>query len=153
MAAANATEALARIHMDALPLPAAIDGNIPDQYTAAELAALRPFLLISNPARKFYRRERTATDTYPDGGILTAWLEVTAAAEDRHVLDNPMRYMKNLVGQIMKEMDAFAHTPGYLAIDRYEIDGPFRIDDDGVQGTGDHLAVMVIVYWNGGLSQ
>jgi len=153
MSAANAAAALARIYIDSLPQPAAVNGNVPDEYTRAQLETLRPFLLISQPPRKNYRRSRVATDCYAESGILTAYLEVSVATGDREDLSTAFRKFKNHVGVILTQMDAFAYLPGYLAIDNCEVDGPFRCEDDEVNRSGDWMGIMLTLYWNGGLAQ
>lgn len=150
---ASSAAALARCYIDSLPAPAAVGGNVPDEYTRAQLETLRPFCLISQPPRKSYRRRRIATDTYAESGILQAYIEITVDSGDREDLSTAFRKFKNHVGVILTEADAFAYLPGYLAIDSYEFDGPFRCDDDEVNRSGDWMGAMLTVYWNGGLEQ
>lgn len=149
----DATEALASIYIDALPTPRDGDNKPLEVFARAELEALRPFILIGQPPRASYQAGRVATDTYAEAGSFVCLFEFPVDEEDREDLSEAFRKIKNDLGVILKEMEAFSYLPGYLAIDRYQVDGPFRCEDDDVNDLGDHVFALVTVFWNGGLAQ
>lgn len=144
-------QALARIYIDALPSPRDDDDNLLETFTAEQLAALRPFILIGQPPRSSYRAERVATDTYADAGSFVSLFEFSVDAEDREDLSEAFRKIKNDLGVMLDQAKELSYLPGYLAIDRFQVDGPFRCEDDDVNQLGDHVFALVTTFWNGGL--
>lgn len=149
--AEDATEGLANIYIDALPTPRDEEEVPLEVYSAEQLAELRPFALISQPPRQSYRAERIGDASYGEAGSLVILFEFAVDAEDRDEISEAFRKIKNDLGVLLTEMQALAYEPGYLAIDRFQVDGPWRCEDDAVNDLGDHVFAIVTVYWNGGL--
>lgn len=144
--AADAAEALLRIHYAALPAPA--DGQ---QYTAAELAALRPFALIWTSEREGFERRRIAvgTDGFEFGESGRLQLELvrtvpTLGADEPALVE---REFLNAIGQIIDNLCTLAGQGGYLAIERLSLDEAWRTHPDLANEIGDETGARLAAQW------
>lgn len=153
LGAANATEALARIYFGALDQPA--DGA--DAHTAAELASLRPFVLLWTDEQAGIQLDFSSlggADGWhlrPTRGVITCRFEVAAGSGTPQEEE---RIVKNAVGKMAQSGDnanpglvELAGRPGYMAISRLVIRGPWRSDEDEVPHIGDFWAARFDVEW------
>jgi hypothetical protein len=117
------------------------------------MEALRPHILIGTAPRQNLISQRLATDTYGKGGTLVAWIELACNPDLR---DDPaalQRDCDNTIGAILSELEQDSYQPGKLAIDRVEVDGPWRCPEDAIEDLGDHFLAALTIRWNGGLAQ
>ena len=144
--AVAAPAALARIHFGALPPPDARR----QEYSLAELAALRPFAIVfaDEDTTLTLRHKSTGTRRrFHDEGLVKFYIERDVPAElalDPAELD---RRFKNDAGVLMQELCALAGLAGYLAINEITGRGPLRSDKDEVTGKGDYQHFYFDVQW------
>lgn len=150
-AAASAAAAQARIWIDGLPPPVDGEGKVQARYTLAQLAALRPHIMIGTGPRQLLISRRIATDTFGEAGYLLAWIEIGIDAE---LQDDPSaleRSFDNTIGQIVNDLKAISYQPGYLAIDEIIVEGIWRCPENAIHDVGDHFLASLNIKWNGGL--
>lgn len=144
-------QAKARIYFDALPPPA--DG---DQYTVAELAALRNCAIVAKHPSENVRWvfDACGGDHFNCHGVLVVMLFRTIPEADRDDIESAERSMENFVGQLVRSGDPSAPglcelsgRAGYLSF--YEImeDGPhFDPAEDG-EARGHEMRHLLVIRW------
>ena len=140
--AADAAAALLRIHHEAVT-PPATDA----EYTAAELAALRPHAIVWTVKHRWRQNAAGTHFETERGGQLQARLVQTvdpAIATDEGEIGR--RFM-NAVGTIVDQLFDLAGTAGYLAIIDVEMDSPLRTHPDAVRDLGDVVMVDLNIDW------
>lgn len=118
----NRDDALSRIHLTALPAPAA--GG---EYGKEELIAHRPFLLIYTDPQEGLVLDFEAEGGGPEyshSGGLTVEIEVNVAAGETFAESE--RVFKNHVGQLLGDLEQLAGRGGRFAFDRLVVSGPMR---------------------------
>lgn len=156
LGAANAAAALARIYFGALDPP----GSGADSLTPAELAALRPFILLWTDETAGVQLDFSTlggTDGWhlrPSRGLIVVRFEATAGSGTPQEEE---RVMKNAVGTMAMSGDndnpglvELSGRPGYMAVRRVLVRGPWRADEDEAQHFGDHFAARFDVEWGVG---
>jgi hypothetical protein len=135
--AADATEALTRIHFEGLPPPA--NG---DTYTAAEFEEYFPYALIYTPPEGGFSKH---ADARGDDGALEflgagqIHIEImrqipAAIADDRAEVD---RTFKNIVGTIVDELCDLSGQDTYFEFMHIAGVGPYRFHPDRAPTEGD----------------
>jgi hypothetical protein len=141
----DAADALAHIYHAGLPAPAARG-----EYTAAELAAYRPYILVHEEA---YAVDRISTSGWQAGGeIVIAFFETVPTAQLTAIAASYVTF-RDAVKAILAQLAAASQqTAGYLMVRQYAIEeGPFRfdLDEEPVQGYA-QWCVTRIAYGEGG---
>ena len=140
--AADQAEALARIHQDGLPSPAA------ETYTPAELNTYRPFAICWTEPDGGFRVEKDAVGgavwEYRDGGRMAAYLEQQAPDLEPGPL---ARTVKNSIGDIIDDVLALAGQAGYLAVKRLVVYGPYRSELVAETAQDDAMAFYFDIVW------
>lgn len=154
---ASADDAKASIYHDALPPPPL--GA--DDYSQAELVAMRPFALISTIPSGGLNTLRDATESEQTSGRLMIEFELNtpdALSRDPGILE---QWLKTLVGRIIVRpdgesssfnglLDLFHTTSGsqsYLAGNTVTLSGLYRTMPDAVEALGDFIIVELEVGW------
>lgn len=131
------------IYHEGLPAPA--DG---DAYTAAELEAYRPYAVVSTREEQGFGKRRDALGAFVDSGFLMLEIVRTSPEDlldDRAELDLTWR---NIIGQILDELEALAGTAGMLDIKALNlVAGPDRMHPDPAEAQGDTQFATVEVHW------
>lgn len=139
-----ASDALPHIHHAGLPAPAARG-----EYTAAELAGYRPYLIVYEAA---YGVHRTSTTGWQVGGEMVVEFFEDVPDDDLDDLAGSYVAMRDAVKAILGAMAAASvATAGYLPIERYAIErGPYRfeLDEEPAQGCA-QWCVASVVYGEG----
>lgn len=145
---ASKAAALAKIYFGSLDSPAA--GA--DFHTAAELIALRPYAILwtdesAGLTCDFSAMGGTGYEMRVTRGLVIVRLEKAAASGSPQEAD---RSVKNELGLIVKSGDhdnpglaELSGRPGYAAVRRITIRGPWRCDEDEAQHYGDHVAARL----------
>jgi len=137
--------ALAKIHHEALPPPA--DDAV--EYTLAELATYRPFIIVSTDEENGYRKTAEAMGVFAAGGTLRVELEQAVPADKTNPAEIAILF-KNSIGAIIDELVGMVDTAGYLAFDQIAMTlGPFRATEDEATTQGDWQAVVLELEWSG----
>lgn len=140
--AASAAAALARVYRDGLPKPS---GGV---YTAAALAALRPYCIISTDDADL-EAPASGPDWDQRGHLMLGFEQAvtTALANDPGGLGEAF---ENTIGDILDDMKALANTAGYLNISTISIPGPWvRTPEDVAAQEGDAVQMFVILGYEG----
>lgn len=136
-----ATAADARIHSYDLPKP-----TTGDEYTLAELQALRPCVVIGNVIEDGgYETRYAATDTFNDQGRQEAdfyWSVPDDLADDPQALTEAIT---EHIGGIIDDLAAQAESGFHINSIRTE--GPYRSDGDTVETEGDYMLVRLHIGW------
>lgn len=129
---ASRTAALSRIYLDTLPEPT--DQN---QFTRAELEALRPFAVISTLR---HGRRSVAAGADVEAGELSIDIKMTIQSNEQNNPQAARTRLLDHLGQIADELQDLAYSAGvvdtYLVTSSYEIEGPFLYEEDEVQEKG-----------------
>lgn len=146
--AEDATEAAASIYQEGLPAPS---GGA-DAYTAAQLAALRPYAVIYQDAeRRGWRRSRIGEGAWVDAGRLLVVLKQTSTdANDGEPTADANVVFKNTVGSIVSGLCDLRDNSGsgYLMIEEIGIeDGPYWPDKRQSVAQGLWVAMDLFVEW------
>ena len=141
----SAAAAEARIYHDDLPVPAD-----KAEYTLAELVAYRPMAIIQTDEDGGYVVEQDSVGSsfdFDEHGKLWLCLEqavsVALATQNAELL----LQFRNTFGQILDDIRALAGTPGYLAIRRARVFGPYRMHPDKSTRQGDAVWVWIHIEW------
>ena len=141
--AANATQAATHIYLDALERP---DGTA---YTLAEIEKLRPFALICGGEIPI----RTDFQAPPAGFMRSGELEMRLfMSVPDEVATKPGeigRRFDNVLGTIVKELEAQCGTAGRLAFDSCEARRWSRTSDEDEEQFGDALQALITFTWSG----
>ncbi len=144
--AANAAAALAKIHHDEVVATAPAG----DEYTKAELQAIRPYALTASARQGTLRLQRRATGTYSDAGKLHLVIvrditagELTAGSSEI------IRVWQNQIGQIMDEICAKSDdvAASYLIIKDALLVAHWRSHEDDVPKLGNYLVAEIDIIW------
>ncbi|OHB82794.1 MAG: hypothetical protein A2V98_25875 [Planctomycetes bacterium RBG_16_64_12] len=138
---ADAAAALSRIHLSALPPPAA--GA--EDYSAAEWDGYLP-LAILHTAR--YHSEFDSDTGYAKQGTLVIHL-LGAVAEAKHDLPGEAgRDFDNVIGGIIADLESRANQAGYLTVKSIDMpEEPERGPIDEEDTLGDVMRVNLFIGW------
>ena len=153
----DAAGALEHIHLGGLPDP--LDFR---EYSPAEIAAFRPFIIINLARSNGYRAGHTAMGSsgfqYHESGRLEIQLE-RASPPPRRSVNEPGDAMdrydadvdfQNVIGAIIEDMRELSASAGKFAMDEIVItDGPFRNSEESWVAQGDFQFVFLEVAWGG----
>lgn len=142
--AANPTEALTKIHQDALPEPAA------KVYTIAELNGYRPFAIIwTDPDGGFRMQRDSISDTFrfADGGRITAYLEQEPPDGYESDPEGLARTVKNSIGGIVEGVLLLAGQASYLAARACTVYGPYRSQLDEAPASDECVSFFLDFEW------
>lgn len=148
--------AVERTYLAALPKPA--DGC---EYTLEELAALRPFAVLSLSMANGIGLRSDGVGAWRCRGRFVLWLEAgvpTAYQPGKDVdaidltadLETGDRWIQNLIGNILPEIaDAGSGvTPGYLPLNSVDVRmGPSREPNDATATQGPHYVTVLEFEW------
>lgn len=144
-------EALAKIHLEGLPKPAADK----DCHTRAELEAYRPYAVVFTGEDNGLTKWHDATGAlfeFVESGRLMLRLEQDCpdGVGDQPSSDANLQF-KNTVGLIIDGLCALAGTAGYLAFERITVaDGPYWSHPDAVPGQGLFQGCELLAEWGTG---
>lgn len=136
--AANQAEALEHIHWDALPPPT----DDAEEYTAAALAAYRPYALLGLDEEQGYQRTRVSQRGFETAcRLILMLIQADPGSEDR--TDDDIAW-QNTIEAITADIEARVNTAGYLCFDRWKIDeGPGRRHPDYDPACGAEQGVII----------
>lgn len=144
-------QAKARIYFDALPPPA--DG---DQYTAAELVALRNCAIVAKHPSENVRWTFDACggDHFIASGVVVVMLFRTIPEADRDDIGSAERSMENFVGQLVRSGDVnnpglceLSGRSGYLSFFEIVEDGPYFDPAEDGEARGYEMRHLVVIRW------
>lgn len=139
--AEDATEALARIHTNALPKPAA--GGV---YTLAEMQAYRPCAIIwTAPDQGGYRYVKEGTRSFCDSGMIVVCLHWSIPVS---IEDDPQEIEIQFgehVGGIMDDLADQAESG--FRVQAMEPEGPYQNPEDSVPTEGNYLMGIIHLKW------
>ena len=142
LGAANATEAKAKIFQDALPPPAA------EEYTRAEMEALRPYVVLSTEdAFAKYRKVRIATGCWTSSGSI--WAMVTRNVPEGETPEQAQQSFRTSIGSIIDELIVLGEdgTGTHLHFREIESEGPWRVALDELEAKGDNDWCVLRFSW------
>lgn len=156
-ASLSVAQALARIYFDALPPPP----SNAEAYTAAQLEALRPLIIVYRPKAgsvqlEFEAVAATASGArhFLSGGVLEARIERTFPAAQLNDPGNADRQFENALGLMLTAGDTggtglaeLAGVAGFSPITKMMIGGPWRVDPNNDDGFGDYQVSLIRVEW------
>lgn len=140
LGAANATEALARIHVDALPPPP----EDAEAYDAAGMDALRPYvkLYFDDEFESFVYTSSASGQVSGDpggcweaGGVLVADFSRSSNSDVEPAAS--MREMRVHAGNFVREIAGRVEDEGMLNCQRIAVLGPFKTAEERVEDLGD----------------
>lgn len=148
-------EALERIYTTDVPPPA----NQSDAHQEAERRAQRPCAIIYTSPRAGFTVRRIADGANDENGRLVLVFEMDVPAHLSANSGELVRQFQNRLGRIIRRkrgdeagfvglMD-LAWQPGYLTIDRIDVEGPFEPDEVTAEGEGSYLFAYFLVRWGG----
>jgi molybdopterin converting factor small subunit len=142
--AADAEEALPRIHLTALPAPA--DGKA---YSRAELEALRPLAVIWTGGWNGQREASGAAGhEFAFGGEIR--MRFAANVDPEIATDNSEidLELENAVGAILGELSGLSGTAAGLSIRTISLAQPtIRANDQAKIAEGDVVEYEVVIHW------
>lgn len=130
-------------------------GDVPppsgsETYDPADLVALRPFAIVYTEPQAGYRASKDAVGTswhFRESGRLVVMLEQEIPAAIRHDAAEVRRQFMNAMGQILDELLGQAGVAGQLAVRSATVYGPYRVDDDDIQGQGEPIVAYFDLEW------
>lgn len=142
--AASAADAEAFIHLVGPPPPANRKA-----YTPAELAALRPLVIVDSPpsSAPAYESRRIALKTYRPGGRLFVTFEDDVLAEDAQDFEETkLRYLNHL-GGVISDIEDLAGTANYLSVLSLHQSWIRRAAKSEVPTQGDYIVGALMIEW------
>jgi hypothetical protein len=137
--AADRTQALSRIHTDALPR---------DKYTVDELQTLRPFCILwTEEEESGFTIVRTATVGWAGSGRIWLYFQADTPEQMEKSPGDIGRWFKNKLGDIVDELIALTYQEFYLAIRSIAFSGPFRSDPKQYDSMGDYMEGLLALDW------
>lgn len=143
----DAAEALGSIHHDEVQADPPAAG---DEYTKAELQAIRPYALTATARQGTLRLRRRATGTYADAGKLhlTIVRDITAEElEDGSA--EIIRVWQNQIGNILSELCELSDdvAGAFLIINEAMLTAHWRAHEDDVPKLGEYLVAEIDLLW------
>lgn len=141
---ATSALALARIYRAALPPPASNAAA----YTAAEIAAYRPFIIVST--LEGFASTYDAARGYRRSGALGLELEQTIESAIAADPGEIVTRFENDLGAIIADLETNSATAGYLDVRSVTLDEVIYLaDPDKVEQEGDWARAHLRVEWEG----
>lgn len=144
--ATDRTQALARIHLYALPTP---DNDA--THALDELQGLRPFAIVGTVRERGYVSRWTATETYEESGRLWLALERNTPAADLNSPSARLTGFLDLIGAIEGELRSLSNQAGavdsYLRIESFTLAGFGLSDEEERETMGDHEIADLEIAW------
>ncbi len=119
-------------------------------YEPEDLVGLRPFAVLYTEPQAGFRAMRDAIGLsfhFAEGGRLVIMFEQEVDASLRHNLAEVRRRFMNSLGEIAYELLGVAGLADKLAITKLTVFGPYRGDDDDIQGQGDPIIGYFDIEW------
>jgi hypothetical protein len=133
----DAAAAAAHVHLIGLPPP---NG---EEFTADELSALRPFVIVGFHPRDGVQFSRVADQEYEESARVAFSFEDEVAPENARNYDDAAIDFLNQAGGTLKDMQDLAGTDGYLSVHEFRMEkAPTRADQTAAAGRGDYLVVI-----------
>ena len=144
----SAAAALARIHEYAVEKPTS-----KKEYTLAELADLRPYAVIREPAEDLFAVSADeAQDVYMTAGVLTLKLEEETPALDQATPGVAEKNFTDTIDGIMGDLRDQAVVSGAsLNFERMELVEKRRAHQNIIASQGDWQAAMLRIVWDRGV--
>lgn len=141
--ASSGDDALARIWKDAPPPPEAVG----EEYSLAELAQLRPLVVVSTADREGYRSRRMATGTYAEAGQLLVQFEREVPADCKWDTQFNLQSFKRELGIWKRQWEALSGEAGYLEINSSSLLTLFQNDPNLESSQGNFLFALWRIDW------